>query len=107
MQLPQGRSEESKRNVCSPIGLDQSLRVPPKSATVGIPDIHAICIRPESSDNISVVCCNIENASREVVCSARLMSLFPNCPCKKAAFEVMKEVPKTRNFAFGNSRDHN
>jgi hypothetical protein len=50
MQLPQGKSEESRKKLYSPSGLDQSLLVLPNSASVGIPETHAICISPESSD---------------------------------------------------------
>ena len=49
MQLPQGRSEEPRKKLCAPIGLAQSLLVLPNKTSVGIPEIQAICISPESS----------------------------------------------------------
>ncbi len=55
MQLPHSRSEELNNKVWIPKGVDQSLLVEPNIASVGIPETHAICIKPESSDKTNFV----------------------------------------------------
>jgi hypothetical protein len=68
MQLPQGRSDESRKKLCVPRGFDQSLLVLPNNTRVGIPEIQAICINPESSDKTNLACRKMENAWDGVVC---------------------------------------
>src|SRR4029079_4369125 len=67
MQLPQGRSDESRKKLCLPSGFDQSLLVLPNNTRVGIPETQAICINPESSDKTNRTCCKRANAWEGVV----------------------------------------
>ena len=69
MQLPHSRSDESTKSVCSPNGRAQSLLVLPNRANVEIPEIHDICIRPESSLNTNFEYWSIANASATFVLS--------------------------------------
>ena len=66
IQLPHGRSDESRKKLCIPNGLDQSLLVLPNSTSVGTPETHAICISPESSDKTRLACCKMEKAWEEI-----------------------------------------
>jgi hypothetical protein len=61
--LPQGKSDESNNRLCFPNGLAQSLLVEPNSASVGVFDTHAKCIKPESSDKTSFIFFMIANPS--------------------------------------------
>src|ERR1043166_3827876 len=106
MQCAHGRSEESRKNVCSPSGLTQSVLVDPNKPRVGIPETQAMCMSPESSDRTNVTSCNMAKASDGVVLPTKLISVSPNCCLSFAAFEAIKGVPRIKNLVCGKIFNH-
>lgn len=106
MQLPQARSDESRRRVWAPNGLALSLRVEPNRARVGMPDTQAICMRPESSERTKKACWRMAKAWEGEVLPIILITWGDNEWVRMVDWLAINAVPRSRNWVDGRHCNH-